>query len=226
MIITKKRPPDAPPSEGAPVVRNVDFATFSRAVDEARASNDPSVVAIRVKRSGQAPEFSADANGNLVVVVHDFALEVPAPAQAARGGFSGPPAKIYLFSAPRAEITMSIKITPASGNVPMHVSARVLGFEAGPGSQVFAINDDEKNPTPLNAFTAAIAFRLLGTRLSGMPIEQTPPAFNLRGYQLASVSPIDPSGWIRVVLAQGGAPVRINNEPTRTLGQPRVAAAQ
>ena len=63
-VLGASPPPDAPPSEGFVVSRNVDYPTFLKAVQTARVANDPKVVAIRVKRPGRAPEFGADANGS------------------------------------------------------------------------------------------------------------------------------------------------------------------
>src|SRR5262249_24060409 len=107
MIVTRKVPPGTPPSQGIIATRNVDYQTFLRAVREARAANAPKVLAVRVRRPGRSPEFAADARGNLVALVHDFVIEVPAPAAAARGGLlTGPPAQVYRLSAPNAEVTI------------------------------------------------------------------------------------------------------------------------
>jgi hypothetical protein len=201
MIVTHKIAPDAPPTEGIKVSRNVDWETFSKAVDTARAANDPKVAAIRVKRPGRSPEFSADKAGNLVAIVHDLAVEVPVPAAAAKSGlFAGPPARIYRLEAPSAEISISFKITPASDVIPVKLSGRVESFEPGPGAKVFAINEDETKASELSVFTSRIIFGVLGTRLHGQPVDVPLGMINLPGYELDSVSALHPTGWIRVVL--------------------------
>jgi hypothetical protein len=213
MVVTKKVPPNTPPREGIVTSENVDFATFRKAIDTARAANDPKVMAIRVKTPGVAPEFAADARGYLVALIHDFVLEVPAPAAAARGGLFGPPAQVYRVSAPNAEFTLSFQIAPAQGNTPIRLSGRVEGFDAGPGAQVFAINDDESKASPLNAFTRVAVLNTFANRLKGQPIDIPLSNINLGKFALNSVSPLDPSGWIRLNLV----PVDASTAPVPTV---------
>ena len=137
MIVTKKVAPNTPPSEGFEVSQNVDFATFSKAIDTARAANDPNVQAIRVKNPGQAPDFAADKDGHLVALVHNFAIEVPAPAQAAA---LGGPARILRMEAPNAEFEIEFKVEVAKEDVPIKLLGRIVGFDAGPGAKVFTID--------------------------------------------------------------------------------------
>ena len=199
MIVTHKIPPDAPPSDGIEVSRNVPWQTFSKAVDTARAANDPKVLAIRVKRPGRAPEFSADKDGNLVALVHDFSLEVPVPEQA-KGGLGGVPARIFRLESPNAEISISFKITPAADKIPIKLSGRIEGFDPGPNAKVFAINDDESKASELNRFTSALILAGFGAKLRGQPIDVALSQIDLPGFVLKSVTPLDPSGWIRLVL--------------------------
>jgi hypothetical protein len=195
------------------VSRNVDFATFSKAVETARAANDPKVLAVRVKRPGRAPEFAVDANGHLVATVYDFAIEVPAPPQAARGGaLTGPPAKIYLLSSPRAEVVIELQVTAATGNEPVKLQGRIVGFDPG-RPQVFAIMDDEKRPTPLTMFTSNVVMRVFGTRLRGQPVDIPLGRVNLGNFVIASVSDPDPSGWMRLVLAPPAGGPRPASQP-------------
>lgn len=202
MVVTHKIPPDAPPSQGIETSTNVDFQTFAKAVATARAANDPKVIAIRIKRPGVSPEFTTDAKGHLVALVHDFAVEVPAPPQAARGGaLTGPAANIYMLAAPEAEFVISFKIEPAHEQVPIHLAGRIEAFDPGPNAKVYAINEDESKAVPLTTFTSAIVLRVFGTKLQGQPVDVPLGAVNLRGYTLASASALDPSGWIRFVMA-------------------------
>ena len=80
------------------------------------------------------------------------------------------------------------------------LTGRVEGFDAGPGAKVFALNEDENKPVPLPAFTSAIALGVLRNRIQGQPIDVPLNDPNLRGLAINHVSPLDPSGWMRVVL--------------------------
>jgi hypothetical protein len=155
MVVTKKIPPNAPPREGIVLSENVNYADFLKAVNQARAANDPKVLAIRVKRPGVSPEFAADANGFLVALVHEFQIEVPAPAAAARGGIAGPPAQVYRISSPQAEFALSFKVTPQSQTAPVRLAGRIENVDFAPGTKVFAINEDDSKAEPLTALPAS-----------------------------------------------------------------------
>ncbi len=200
MVVTHKVPPGTPAKEGVVVSENVDFPTYLKAVTDSRAANDPAVQAIRVKKPGRAPEFSVERNGYLVAIVHDFALEVPAPAAAAKGGLFGPPAQIYRIEAPDAEFVISFQVAPATGDLPVRLTGRIESFDAGPGSKVIAINDDETKGSALTAFTATTVMNVFGQKLKGQPIDAPLGDLKIPGFTLTSVSPIDPTGWMRVVL--------------------------
>ena len=51
--------------------------------EETKKAKDPRVSAIRILRLEKPPEFSSDARGFLVALIHDFQIDVPAPDQAA-----------------------------------------------------------------------------------------------------------------------------------------------
>ena len=55
-------------------------------------------------------------------------------------------------------------------------------------------------PVALPAFTSAIALGVLRNRIQGQPIDAPLNDPNLRGLAINHVSPLDPSGWMRVVL--------------------------
>lgn len=207
MIVTKKVAPNTPPREGIAVSRNADYPTYLKAVGEARAANDPKVLAIRVKRPGHSPEFAADANGHLVALVHDFQIEVPAPPQAARGGLFGPPAQVYRIEAPRAEVVISFKVTPDTQNTPVRLSGRIEAFDPGPNARVVSVNEDESKAQPLTAFTSTFVLNFFKTKIQGQPIDIPLSNLQLRGFAIRQVSSLDPSGWIRVNL------VRTSNSP-------------
>jgi hypothetical protein len=204
MIVTKNAPPGTAPKDAIETAENVDFATYAKRVQDARAANDPKVVAIRVKRPEKAPLFSADRNGFLVALVRDFQIEVPAPANAAKGGIAGPPAQIYRMIAPNAEFSISFTVAPAQAGQPMTLHGRIENFDPGPGSQVFAINDDEAKAAELTKLAASFIGVALNVQLKGKPIDVPMSNVKLQGFAIDSVSNLDPSGWMRVVLHPTG----------------------
>ena len=166
------------------------------------AANDPKVLAVRVKRPGRAPEFAADARGYLVALVHDFLIDLPAPPQAAQGGLAGPPAQVYRISAPEAEFVILFKIESATQSSPVRLSGRIEEFTPGPGAKVYAINEDEAKAVPLTAFTSTFVLGVFRGRVQGQPIDVPLSNLQLRGFAIRSVSPLDPSGWIRANLVR------------------------
>lgn len=199
-IVTGNAAPGAPPTSALQVARNTNYATFLQAAQTAQAANDPKIMAVRVKRPNTPPEFATDERGGLVALVRDFQLDVPAPKQAAGGGLAGPPAKVYRFVAPAAEFTVSFKVEPATAGEPLRLVGKVESFDPGPGAKVFAINDDEANATELKGLTPALIYGVFRSKIAGQPINVPLNNLDLRGFVIRSVSPLDPSGWIRVNL--------------------------
>ena len=200
VVVTNKADPAAPAAAKFSTTQNVDYPTFLKAVETARTANDPKVLAIRIKRPTRAPDFGADERGNLVAVVHDFHLEVPAPRQVAGGGLAGPPARVYRIVAPEAEFTISFKVESPGPNQPLHFAGRVETFDPGPGAKVYAVTDDETKATPLNPVPTALFYGVFRSRIQGQPIDLPLTDLPLRGFTIRSVSPLDPSGWIRVTV--------------------------
>ena len=217
MVVTRKPSPDAPARAVTP---NVDYPAYLKAADEARAANDPAVQAIRLTRPRRSPEFSVDRNGFLVASVHDFALEVPAPESAAKGGvLLGPPAKVYRIEAPEAEFVVSFQVSPASGDQPIRLKGKIEGFDPGPRARIFAINDDESKAVPLLGLNSTPILAVFSAKLKGMPIDVPLANVNIPGFVLTSVSPVDPTGWMRVGLTPApAAPVR--TLPTTPAAEP------
>ncbi len=205
MIETKDVAPGSAPKDGVKVTRNVDFPTYLHAVEAAQGANNPKVAAIRVKRPTQAPDFGADAQGNLVALVKDFQIEFPAPPQMAKGGVAGPPARVLRIVSPQAEFSISFRVGRKSESEPLRLTGRIEGFDAGPSGRVYAINEDENQATALNAFAGRFVLVGFGSRLQGQPIDIPLSDAQLRGFAIQSVSPLDPSGWIRVNLARTSA---------------------
>ena len=44
--------------------------------------------------------------------MRDFQIDVPAPANAAKGGIAGPPAQVYRMTSPNAEFAISFTVAP------------------------------------------------------------------------------------------------------------------
>ena len=205
MVVTHKIAPDAPPASGVVVTRNTDYPTFLRAVETAQAANDPKEVAVRVRRPPTAPDFGVDSRGNLVALVNDFQLEVPAPANMAKGGFAGPPARVLRLTSPQAEFTIAFKVEPQTASQPLRLTGRIEGFDAGPQAKVYAINEDENQATPMNAFAGSFVVGAFRSKIQGQPIDVPLSNLQMRGFAIRSVSPLDPSGWIRVNLVRTSA---------------------
>jgi hypothetical protein len=213
MILTKDVPAGTPPKDSVTISKNVDFATYAKAVDDARKANKPKVTALRFFRPAQPPEFGVDARGFLVALVHNIVLEVPAPDKNTRvGSMIGVPARILRLTLPQAEIALSYQ-TEAKGPGAERIKARIEDFSPSPASQVLAINDDEKKPTPLTRFSAALVISSVVARLRSQPIEADLNRLNLRGFGIQSVTPLDPSGWMRVTLARVPEQVQESVQP-------------
>ncbi|WP_422925810.1 hypothetical protein [Singulisphaera sp. PoT] len=204
MVVTRKVSPDAPPGDKVSISQNIDYPTFLKAVVEAEQANDPNVLAIRVKRPDRSPDVDADAAGHLVVLVHGFEIEVPAPPQAARGGLFGPKAKVYRISSPSAEIVISFKVTPPDGTNPLRLTGRIEGFEFDKDAKVFSLNDDETKPVPMPVLTRNLVLNVLRNKIQGQPVDIPFKNLELRGVTIKEVSSLDPSGWIRVNLLRTG----------------------
>ena len=214
MIVTHKIPPGAPAKDAVTVSQNVDFAKFLEAVQDARLANDPKVQALRVKKPGRAPEFTVDRNGFLVAIVHDFSIEVPAPEAAAKGGIFGPAARVYRLEAPDAAVSISFQVEPATNDLPIRLTGRVEDFDSGPGAKVYAINDDESKAEPLTDFTGRAVLGVFAGKVKGQPIDVPLGDLKIPGFALSSVSKVDPSGWMRVILTpQANAPAAAATAP-------------
>ncbi len=207
LLVTRKVEPGSPPGAAFKVSKNVDYPTLLKAIQDAQAANDPKIVALRVKRPTSEPEFAADAKGNLVAIINDFQIEVPAPPQAGRGGVAAAPAKVYRIVAPQVEVAIELKIDGDVERQPLRLKGKVVGFDAGAGFKIYALGDDEKQSTTLTTFTSTIVMGVIRAKILGQPIDLPLSDLQLRGFAIRSVSPLDPSGWIRVNL------VRTSNSP-------------
>ena len=217
MIVTKAVQPGAPPSEGITVGRNVDFPTFLKELDAARAANDPKVTAIRFKKPTVAPEFAADERGYLVILVKDFQMDVPAPPGSENGGLLGAPFKVLRFVVPTAEFTLSYKVASDGASPPTELDAKLEDFVPSGNSKVLMILDDDTKPRPMGPFQANIALLGFKNKLQQVPIKVPLTSVNIPGFSLTRISPLDPSGWLRVVLTPDGTPINLQAKSTAAM---------
>ena len=203
MLVIKEVPPGTPPKDGIQITKNVDFATYARTLAEARKAKpgSPKTTVLRIMRPHDPPEFSTDARGFLVALIHDLQLDVPAPENQEKGGFVGAPAKVYRIKVPLAEIALSYKVDSAKPDA-LRVHAKVEDFNPGTDSQVLAIADDEAKGVPLSRFSTAFVLGALGGQLRLQAIDAPIDQSQLveRGFTIRSISPLDPSGWVSVSL--------------------------
>ncbi len=200
LVITEPAPAgaDAAAKPAIQTIPNADFARMLSEIQKARESGDNQAQLIRVKRPSGTPSFAADGAGNLVVLVSDFAIEVPAPPQG--GALAGPKAQVYRIEAPRAEFSLHFALEEATADHPRRIAGKVAGFDPGPGARVLAIDDDETKATPLNALTSSLVLGVLRSRIQGQPVNVPLDSVSVPGMVLTELSPLDPSGWMRAVL--------------------------
>jgi hypothetical protein len=226
MVVVREVPPGTPPREGIEITKNVDFATFAKRLAESRKPKPgtPKTTVLRLTRPKQPPEFSTDARGYLVALIHDAQIEVPAPENQEKGGFVGAPAKIYRIKMPLAEISLSYKIdTSKPGS--MRVQAKVEDFNPGTDSQVLAIADDEAKAAPLSRFSTAFVLGAFGGQLRQQAINTSLDEVKIPGFLIRSISPLDPSGWVQVRLdrAPNAPPLAPPSGPVQDVTPPPAA---
>ena len=201
MITIRPVPPGTSPGEGITVTKNTDFATFAKAVDASRKPGGEKQTVMRITRPQTPPEFSTDNRGFLVALIHDVQIDVPAPEGEARGGLVGAAAKIYRVKIPLAEISLSYKLESSPTGSP-RIQAKVEEFNPGANAEVLAIADDENKGVSLSRFSAGVVMGAMGGRLRTQSLELTLDQLKLPGVAVRSISPLDPSGWVRVALSR------------------------
>jgi hypothetical protein len=208
MIIARPRPPGAPMSAGFQVVRNADDATFFKGIEEAKKTGDPKVLALRIRCPEHPPEFSADASGKVVAIIHDLEIDVPYTSQSSVGGglIGLPPARALRIRVAKAEVTAALKVEPANATDPVRLFGKIESFEPGAGLQVFALESEDKEPTPINVLKAALVVGVFRQRLIGRTVEAPLGSLPLKKFAIRSISDLDPSGWIRVDLSRVANP--------------------
>jgi hypothetical protein len=206
MLVIQEAAPGVPPADAVKITKNVDFATFVKAVDASRkpTPGTPRTTVLRITRPPEPPEFATDARGFLVALVHKLQIEVPAPEQEAKGGIVGAAAKIYRIKVPLLEVALSYQVDSSKPDA-IRIHGKVEDFSPGTNAEVLAINDDENKGQALSRFSAAIVLGAVGGKLRSQAIDvglnqlKLPPGVSIR-----SISPLDPSGWVRVSLNHQG----------------------
>jgi hypothetical protein len=203
MIETRKVTPGTAPKDAVKITKNVDYSTYVKQVDAAAALNNPDTQVIRIKRPKDAPDFAVDATGHLVVIAHDLELDIPVPAQVAKSGLGGAAAKVYRLVAPTAEFVFDIKpVTQPDGSI--RLTGNLKDFSPAPGSKVYALNDDESKALPLDPFRSIFIFQGFATAIRAKPLDIPLENVKLRGYNISTISDLDPTGWMRIVLTPTG----------------------
>lgn len=207
MIVTHDVPEGSPPDQAVTISTNVDFPTYLKAVEEAVKANNPKVQALRIRRPSQPPVFAADARGYLVAILHDLQIDVPAPdASTPAGRALGANAKVLRVVMPKAEVALSYQVeTTETGS--HQVRAKIEEFTPDPQSQALAIQDDETKATPLTRFSGALVIGTLAGKIRSQPIQANLDNLRLPGYAIQSISPLDPTGWVRLNLYKTYEPV-------------------
>jgi len=204
VVETKSVAPGTRPADAVMVEKNLDFPAYLQRAEAARARNDPGSQVIRIKRPSQPPDFAVDARGFLVVVAHDLQLDLPVPAQMEGSRALGANAKILRLTAQTAEFVFEIKpvVDPATGAI--RLTGNLKDFTPAPGSRVLAITDDEAKALALDPFRSVFVFQGFAQAIRSKPLDLPLQNLKLRGYNIASISDLDPSGWMRIVLTPTG----------------------
>jgi hypothetical protein len=131
----------------------------------------------------------------------------------------GAQAKVLRAQVPQLEVALSYQ-NDSSQPGSNRVKARVQDFTPSPNSQVLAIDEDESKAKALNRFAGALVLTSVGARLKNQPIDLDLSSLNLQGMAIQSISPLDPSGWVRVNLVRpaGQAPTSVAVAPATTDG--------
>ena len=154
-------------------------------------------------------------------------MEVPAPPGAEKGGLLGAPSKVLRFVVPTAEFTLSYKVATNASGPPTEIDAKVEDFVPSANSKVQTIFDDEAKPTTMGPFQANLALLGFKNKLQQVPIKVPLTSLTIPGFSLTEISPLDPSGWMRVVLSPNGTPVKLNAQPaSEPAPSPTAASAE
>jgi hypothetical protein len=205
-LLVKIIPPEgeAPLGEGLEIVENASYEDLLKAIEDVRSKSDsPEAVAMRVTKPGEPPAFAVDSEGNLVAFIRNVTIEVPAPEDTGnRGLFNfGSSAKVYRFIIDEAEVTLTADFEPQDGGRSVKVQGQVESVTyGGSGTTVVAVGDTEDDTTTLSLLNRSGALGVLAGKLQGQDVDTSVPTDMLQGFVVTSISELDPTGWMRVVL--------------------------
>ena len=201
MLTIKPVPAGASPRDGVTVTKNVDYPTFAKAVDDSRKPGPERTTVLRLTRPQKPPEFSTDAAVSWSRWCTICSSICRRPREKPRAESSARTAKVYRVKIPLAEIALSYKLDSSATGV-LKIQAKVEEFNPGPNADVLAITDDEAKGTSLSRFSAGIIMSAMAARLRSQPIDVALDQLKLPGMSIRSISPLDPSGWVRVGLSR------------------------
>ena len=172
-----------PPDEGAPTMdditiqENGSYDDLMKAIADVRAKsgNDPNAIALRVTKPAAPPIFDVDSEGNLVVMVRDVTLEVPAPENFNQRGILGfgqsPKVLRFVFG----EVTLTVQVTanPDEGGRAVAVNGEVTAVTyGGGGTTVFGVGESEDQTQELNLLTRSGALGVLAGKIQGQKVDR------------------------------------------------------
>lgn len=177
--------------------RNLDFAAYAKAVAELKTSSKGNKTLLRITRPASPPEFAADAEGRLVAFVRDFKLEFPNPST--NLPLLGQSAKIYRIESPLVEVVLSFSIEPGESRS-IRVKGKIESIDLGRDVKLLGLGDDESKANTLSRLAAAPVLGSFTARVQGQAIDVPLNNLDLPGFLLRGVSPLHPSGWVRLTL--------------------------
>jgi hypothetical protein len=218
LMLTPKSPePGGPTEPGYTITKNVDFPTYLKSIDQARATGREDATPIRIKKPNELPEFAADENGNLVILVHDFQLDVPAPPGAERGSFLQAPTRVYRFIVPTMEFVLTYKVIADGSAPPKEVEVQFLTATFSDKRKVQSFFDDESKPRTmppgLDNVPLALFRNTLKRKQEEHPIRMPLSQLKLKGFALTELTELDASGWVRAVLVPNAQPIDLRPKP-------------
>jgi len=178
----------------------VEFPAYLAALEQNKQAANPSQL-VRIQKPSRAPDFSVASNGDLLVSIPDFQLDVPAPSQLKGSAIGGPPANVYRIAAPSVQLALSVFLDRSNPSVAPTLKAKVTSFTLDTGASVKAIDQDEASAQPLNAIVARVVTAGLSSKIVGQTFDLPVSALNRPEVALVDVQPLDPSGWLRLILA-------------------------
>ena len=220
LVIAPKPPePGGPAEPEYTVTKNVDFPTYLKSIEQARATGrEDGDRDLRFKKPNEFPEFAADENGNLVIPGPRLPARRAPPRRAPRrAAFSSPRTRVYRFIVPTMEFVMSYKVIADGSAPPREVEVQLLNAVFSDKRKVQSIFDDESKPRTMPPGLDTVPLLLfretLRKKQEEHPIRLPLSHLKLKGFALTELSGLDASGWVRAVLVPNGQPIELGPKP-------------